>query len=367
MELRQRILLFMVLSMTMLVHAQQIQVVDTDGNPIAYVCVTNEKGILIGSTDIDGRLDDVKGSTVINLSHVAFQDKVVNMADVSDGKIVMEDVEFTLQDVEVKPKELVYVQTYFRMIYFDDEGPIYFRGGVIDNTYELAKKKASSKTRSLSKGSSGLIRFLLSTLAGRYIDRLGQIRERSTYQNIQGLADKGSLILTPEESGRVLVSDTICNLGYIDTDMEEGTRTTSFNRWVYNDHLKAAEAKAKGKESKKKKDEEKDKEDASDIESFFEVYRIDSERRSRIDDFVMRQMYVESVSSRSGSRYVILLQAYTTDRDYIDKKEYKQLRKENKVDMEIDELRRFEQAHKIPPLAPDIQAQIDQLFKKDKK
>ena len=43
----------------------------------------------------------------------------------------------------------------------------------------------------------------------------------------------------------------------------------------------------------------------------------------------------------------------------------KQLRKENKVDMSIEELRRFEQSHKIPPLPENIQAQIDKLFEKE--
>ena len=33
------------------VAAQQVQVVDIDGIPIPYVCITNAKGALVGSTD----------------------------------------------------------------------------------------------------------------------------------------------------------------------------------------------------------------------------------------------------------------------------------------------------------------------------
>lgn len=338
--------------------AQKIQVVDTDGLPIAYVCVTNEKGVLIGSTDNDGWLEDTRGAQLLNLSHIAFEDIAVCLADIKDGRIVMKDVDYVLPDVEVKPKELAYVQTYFRLIYLDDDGPLYYRGGVIDNTYEFANHKTSGKTRSLSKGESGLLRFLISSIVGKYIDKMGQLSEVPTYQKILGYEKKGLLTLTTEPSGRIIISDSICTLGYIDTDTVARTRTTSFNKRIFAAHIKDAEDKAKGKKVKERK--EKD-------ETYFEVYRIDEEGRSRNDDFLMRQWQISSDHSHSSTRYMILLQAYATDYDYIDKKEYKQLRKENKVDMEIEELRRFEKAHNIPPLAPDVQAAVDKLFEKELK
>ena len=350
---------FLLLAATVAGQAQRIQVVDAEGQPVAYVCVTDEQGRLVGSTDVDGWLDDAKNTPVLNLSHVAFQDMTVRLADVQDGRITLTDVEFDLPDVEVKPKELAYTQTYYRLIYFDDDGPIYFRGGVIDNTYEFAKKKSSSKTRSLSKGNNGLIRFLISTLVGRRIDRMGQIDESSTYKKVRMREARGLLTLTGDSLDRQVISDSISVLGYIDTDMNARLRTTSFNIWEYNKHRRKAEAEAKGK-TYKEKDRGNETED-----SFYEVYRIDEQGRSRIDDFVMRQMQVLGRHRNDGSQYMILLQAYTTDRNYVDKKEYKQLRKENKVDMEIQELKRFEQAHSIPPLAPNIQEQIDKLFEKE--
>ena len=350
---------FALVAASLLAHGQRLQVVDTDGLPVAYVCVTNERGVLIGSTDVDGWLADAKGAATLVFTHVAFQPRTVRLADITDSRVTLEDVEFGLPDVEVKPKELAYVQTYSRLIYFDDEGPLYFRGGVIDNTYEFAKKKVSCKTRSLAKGSNGLLRFLISTIAGRAIDGWGQLRETSTYQKLLANEQKGELTFSTDSAGRVIVSDSISTLGYIDTDSEAGLRTTSFNMWAYHDHRKKAEALAKGKKVKPR-DEEKQKDEA-----FYEVYRIDEQGRSRFDDFVMRQLQVSSTHTHSGGEYMILLQTYTTSRDYIDKKEYKQLRKDNKVDMEINELRRFEHAHNIPPLDPNIQAQIDKLFEKE--
>lgn len=353
----------MMLVSALLMQAQRLQVIDSDGNPIAYVCVTNERGALVGSTDTEGWLEDAKGNAVLNLSHIAFEDMTIRLADVVNGRVVMKDVDFNLPDIEVKPKELAYVQTYYRLIYFDDDGPIYYRGGVIDNAYEFAKEKTQSKTRSLSRGENGLIRFLISTLVGRYIDKLGQIQKESTYQRLLRYQTEGKLSIAEDVAGRQIVSDTVSVLGYIDTDTIARQRTTSFNMWAYNDHVKAtkeaAKAAAKGKQPKEKKD----KSMTEDL--YYEVYRIDSEGRSRIDDFVMRQLQVIGQRESNGNQFMILLQAYTTDRDYVDKKEYKQLCKDNKVDMEIRELKQFEQAHNIPALAPNVQMQIDKLFEKE--
>lgn len=347
----------------LLMQAQKIQVIDSDGNPIAYVCVTDKKGALVGSTDTDGWLENTKGNSVLNFSHIAFEDMTISVADIVDGRIVMQEVDFNLPQIEVKPKQLAYVQTYYRLIYFDEDGPIYYRGGVIDNTYEFAKEKTQSKTRSLSKGKNGFLRFLISTFVGRYIDKMGQIRKESTYQKLLRYQSEGKLSIAENGPERQIVSDTVSTLGYIDTDTDARLRTTSFDVWAYNDHVKATEAAAKAAAKGKQPKEKEEKYETQD--SYYEVYRIDEEGRSRIDDFVMRQLQVNGRHKSDGKEFMILLQAYTTDRDYVDKKDYKQLRNDNKVDMDIRELKQFEQAHKIPPLAPNVQNQIDKLFEKD--
>ena len=59
--MRKALLLIALLVMAVVAHAQRIQVVDIDGLPIAAVCVTNENGALVGSTDSEGWLNDTKG------------------------------------------------------------------------------------------------------------------------------------------------------------------------------------------------------------------------------------------------------------------------------------------------------------------
>ena len=326
----KKLFVLLLLGITVSAHAQRIQVVDTDGLPIAAVCVTNEKGALVGTTDSEGWLDDARGQKHLYFSHVAFKAKDVNIDTIPSLSVVMQDENFELTELVVKPKELLYVQTYYRCIYVCDEGPIYFRAGVVDNTYEIAKQKVSTKTRSVSRGQNGLYRFVLSTLVGRYIDEWAQIDTLSNYKRIMKNADKGRLFITEDPSGRRMVSDTISVLGYIDDDMQAGQRTTHLDRWTYRDHIKAT-------------------------------------GESRIDDLVMKQALVSGHFERTDQDYIILFETYTIKRDYIDKKEFKQTRKENKVEMDITELRRLEQVNHIPPLSPNLKAAVDELFKKDLK
>ena len=362
--MKKTIILLISLVVATVVHAQRIQVVDTDGLPIAAVCVTNEKGALVGSTDGDGWLNDAKGIKHLYFSHVAFRDMDVNIDTIPSMSVVMQDENFQLSELEVKPKELLYVQTYYRCIYVCDEGPIYFRAGVVDNTYEIAKKKISTKTRSVSKGQNGLYRFVLSTLVGHYIDEYARIDTVTYYKRIMKNVDRGKLFITQEPSGRRVVSDTISVLGYIDDDMQAGQRTTNFDRWTYRDHVKATEDAAKEAKTGKKQNK-KEEEDENGNNSSYEVYNIDENGNSRIDDLVMRQILASGHFKRTDQDYIILLEAYTIECDYIDKKEFKQTRKENKVDMDINELRRLEQNHHIPPLAPNLKAAVDQLFEKE--
>jgi hypothetical protein len=81
----------------------------------------------------------------------------------------------------------------------------------------------------------------------------------------------------------------------------------------------------------------------------------------------MKQILVSGHFERTDQDYIILLETYTIGRDYIDKKEFKQIRKDNEVEMDINELRQLEQAHSIPPLAPNLKAAVDELFKIDSK
>ena len=360
--MKKILVLLFVLVMATAAYGQRIQVVDTDGLPIAAVCVTNEKGALVGTTDNEGWLNDAHGQKHLFFSHVAFKATEVNIDTIPSHSVVMQDANFELSELVVKPKELLYVQTYYRCIYVCDEGPLYFRAGVVDNTYEIAKKKINTKTRSVSKGGNGLLRFLLSTLVGSHIDEWAAIDTLTNYRKVMAEVEKGSLMLSHQPSGRILVSDTISVLGYISDDLETGQRTTNFDRWTYKYHKEATEAAAKEAKTGKK---QKVKNHDGDNHSYYEVYNINEKGESRIDDLVMKQALISGHFDRTDQDYIILFETYTINRDYIDKKDFKQTRKDNEVEMDINELRRLEQNYHIPPLSPNLKAAVDLLFKKE--
>ena len=97
-------MVFVAIMVSISAQAQKIQVVDADGNAIPLVSVLTEDGVLIGTTDISGTLTDVKGATKVVLTHVAYKTQLVSVASLTDGRVTMEDVDYGLAEVVVKPK-----------------------------------------------------------------------------------------------------------------------------------------------------------------------------------------------------------------------------------------------------------------------
>ena len=347
----------------MSLRAQRIQVVDGDGTPIPYVTVTTTQGKYIASTDIDGWIESVGENTTIHLSQVVYKPLTIAVDDIKDGRITLDEAGYDLPEVVVKPKDLLYCQTYFRDVYIDDDGPIYYRAGVIDNAYDIAKKEVSAKTHHLSRAQSGFWKALYSSTSGQY-DKFARLPEESYYDKMRELQQKGTITLTDAGDGRQIIADSICQLGYIYWNAEERTRTVSFNLSTYRNHIENKEKQEKAAKKGKTFVPDTVKQQRTST-TIYQVYRTDSVGNSRTDDFVMSQLTVIGRHRHSGTEYLIQVQSYATDYAYIDKKEYKQQRKDNEVDMNIDELRRFEKVNKIPPLAPNIQEQINKFIDKD--
>ena len=140
------------------VQAQKIQTVDQDGQPVPYASIISEDGNIIGTTDLDGILNDVKGAEVVSITHVAYKPKKVKVGQ--GGRITLEDADFDLPEITVTKKPLVYVQTYYRAIYQNDgpEMPLYYyRAGVLNNSYDKKTKKLSIDENHLSASNSGFL------------------------------------------------------------------------------------------------------------------------------------------------------------------------------------------------------------------
>ena len=312
-------ILFVMLFSVVSLEAQRVHVIDSEGQPVPFVTATTPEGKYIASTDIDGWLENLDGHTTITLSQVAYKTMTIAVADIKNNTVMLEEATYDLPEVVVTPKPLVYARTYFRLIYINDNGPIYYRGGVIDNTYNIDKKKVDAKMRHISKAEFGLIRFVVDRLAGKF-DRFSRLPEMSYYQKLTQMKDQGLVTFTDAGNGRIIVSDDVSVVGYIDWNEQERIRTVSFDMFKYDKHQKNARERVKA--------EKKGKAFEADTTltingTIYQVYRTDSVGNSRVEDFVMSQYTQLGHHKRQNADYVIQLQSFATDYAYVDKKEFK--------------------------------------------
>ena len=159
------------------VQAQKVQTVDKDGQPIPYASIISEDGSIIGTTDLNGILDDVKGAEVVSITHVAYKSKKVKVGQ--GGRVTLEDADFDLPEITVTKKPLVYVQTYYRIISLDDDPEIpiyYYRAGILNNSYDKKTKKLSIDENHLSVCNVGLFKTLLNTVLNKKIKSMAGLK-----------------------------------------------------------------------------------------------------------------------------------------------------------------------------------------------
>ena len=143
-------------------QAQKIEVVDTDGHGIPLVSVLTEDGNLIGTTDLNGVLADVKGAPKVAVSHVAYKPQLVTVANLpshplgplgtlatsgtqeGEGqgwgpirRITMENIDYDLDEIVVKPKPYIYVEVFYRVYVYRGDSLCYFLSGIMPNAYNI--------------------------------------------------------------------------------------------------------------------------------------------------------------------------------------------------------------------------------------
>lgn len=100
--------------------------------------------------------------------------------------------------------------------------------------------------------------------------------------------------------------------------------------------------------------------------SEFFIYRIDEDGKSRPEDFVMMEFidsYDEVQKDGSLDHNVFGIQMFSTDCAYVDKDELKQIKKQNKMKLNYQNIRQFEHGHNIPALSPTLQKKLNELWK----
>lgn len=77
----------------------------------------------------------------VALTHVAYKPQMVTVASLVDGKVTMEDLDYSLTEVVVKPKPYIYVEALYRVYVYRNDSLCYFMSGIMPNAYNVQKKK----------------------------------------------------------------------------------------------------------------------------------------------------------------------------------------------------------------------------------
>lgn len=339
-------------------RAQRIEVVDSEGHGIPYASVLTAEAEYIGTTDLDGVLADAKGAKAVTVTHVAFKSKDVTLNG-KDIRVTLEDADFSLPEITVQPKPLVYVQTYYRLyVHSEKDGIVCYRAGLTDNAYDPQKKKVSASTNHVTKAKKGIIRIGMK-MFGSYLDALSHISVDKMEDRLVKLGKEIGLTITNVAPDKKRISDNWGTIGYITDDKGAGLRRFSYDTQQIIMHV----LKARGKDKILAKAEKMYSKRQNQTDANYTIYLIDDEGNYAPEDFVMRQSLqsFDEVKDGETDHCVYGFQVFTIERAYVTKEELKQLKKDNKMKISLTNIQQFEQQHSIPPLHPSVQKAIDGL------
>ena len=144
-ECRGFTILFLLLFVSLDISGQTILLDKTNGQRISYAQILNNKGAVIGTTDIDGKLPQDLNDEVVTIQHIAYKPKSVKSSLFkADTPIYLNPIEYQLNAVTVtaKNREYIHLKTYFRSYQLNDSRMKYFRDGYLDFFIDTKHKDA---------------------------------------------------------------------------------------------------------------------------------------------------------------------------------------------------------------------------------
>ena len=334
-------------------QAQKIQVVDNDGNAIPLVSVMTENGTYIGTTGMDGVLADVKGAAKVAVTHVAYKPQLVTVASLQDGRITMEDIDYGINEVVVKPKPYLYVEYYYRAFSYIGDSLRVYTAGILPIAHEI-QNKYKGKTQGQWAFGGAANKALIWNM-------------QSMEDNVQGLAEsivwpaerwlpnhqKYETSIEPKDESHFVIKNPEEVIGHI--VYSDGMSYTT---------LDADRMRIYGEKNNGNKRVEKVMENSNYIYRYTEVFRLDEDGKVQPENFVMAQCHIE-YDKKDGDRKINVAYLYAVDKGYMDKDEVKARGKEISKpyygNMTLDELAAYERAHNIPTLSSEQQKAIQTL------
>ena len=346
----KRILLMAIVVMMTVVSAmaQKIEVVDADGNGIPLVTVMTEDGMYIGKTDLNGVLADVKGAQKVGLSHVAYKSQMVTVASLAEGRVTMEDADFGLDEIVVKPKPYIYVEYYVRGFRYIGDSLRAYGAGIIPVAYDI-KKDYDPKTRFIS--SMGVFankapewHWAEIELKAKEMCKRNKGSMTEKWVMNEKAKEVYGLSVTKDGDNRWRVENPKGKVGQI---VHDGGRTYTT---LDAGRMQRYQDENQGNKSLMKKRQEKDY-----AYEYATIYRLPVEDDGDIPDLarlVMATHHWEHNSDKGRERDIYY--SYVVTHSYVDEAEFKARSKElnqgYQNGMTLEELQAYERQHNIPAL-----------------
>ena len=344
-------------------QAQKIEVVDAEGYGIPLVSVQTANGVLIGTTDLNGVVADLKGAKKVALSHLAYKPQLVTIGSLPEGnagarRITMESVDYGLSEVVVKPKPYLYVEYYFRAFSYIDDSLRVYASGIIPVAHDI-QNKFKGKTRGVWAFGGAANKALVWNTQDLEIKAEESAKSaaapvENAARNKPKFQNYYKTTVEPEGENRWLIRNPEGVVGHI-VYANGMSRTT-----IDGGKMQIYANKANGENRKAKM-----REDRNYTYQYTEMYKLDEDGQMQNDDFVMQVNHWEYDAKKGKKIYILYL--YATDKGYMDEDEFKarskELSKGRSGDMTLDELAEYERAHNIPALSPEQQQAIQALTK----
>ena len=333
--------------------AQNIQVVDKEGNGIPLATILTEDGVMIGTTNMEGMFD-MKGAQKLVITHVAYKPMVVNAASVKNNCVTMEDNDYNLAEIVVKPKPYIYVESYYRVYVYRNDSLGYYHCGIMPNIYEPHKKKfnhGSYNKNYIEYYSSFGVAVNWGARAER--NRAGQVRNVGVLSN----SAKSKYYVTTDKSNpnRWVYSNPDGIVGQL---IRNGNQVrTTLNASKMQMYANKVNGETKLLERRQKREYEYQ---YTLIGNYKEVGE-----ETDITDFIMETDHWEFTDKKGHVKYII--ECYATNRGYLDKKEWEakkmELKQDNKKKTTFKDIEDYERKFNIPALPASVCQAIKKLKK----
>ncbi|MBR4645011.1 MAG: hypothetical protein IKO73_07660 [Bacteroidaceae bacterium] len=352
-------MLLMVVAMTtiMSAKAQKIEVVDQEGVGIPLVTVLTEDGNIIGTTNLNGVLNDIKGAERLLVTHVAYKPQLITVALLKDGRITMEDQDYGLREIVVMPKPYIYVETYYRAYAFINDSLRFYQAGIMPNAYDEQADKVYMGSSDNSCGYFCPSLGATVTWGARVMEfKAGRVGKCIAQNILNNGKTAKKYHITAESTGNNhwRIKNAEGTVGKV--EREKGTVNLTMNASRAQMYANKVDGQNRLLKMREKKNYEY---------QFTERFNCDAEGNSKVEDNVMYCHHWQWDGGKGRMRFII--ETYAVDRGYMNKKDFsakkKELKKKYAAVMPLSKLEEYEQSHGIPALSPTVRQAVLKLKK----